>query len=230
MTTILAQFPTFIALIRRFFRLLPIIAVWLVVVVFVTSCVLAAQGGDADLVNRETVDLATSIAIGSVVAASVALTSVGKTRLAAAIVAASMLVTIAASAMMYTLLYVDPWTLRNQMDAWSFLRLRSDTGHWLRNFVAVDGPFGAGAGLVAGMACGLLSNLARRRPQWAVSGTLALFFALAVEPVQALVSGLSSASTTFSAGASRLGARGSIERRNSARGVGQSWVHSSRPS
>jgi hypothetical protein len=192
MRAIFAQFPTFLAFIRFLFRLLPIVAAWLVVVVVVTSCVLAARGVDTDLFNRETVELVTSIAVGSAVAAAVALAVGRKRRLAGAVVAASVLVTVVTAALMYALLYVDPWSLRNQMDAWSFLRLRNDTWNWVANFARVYGPFAAWAGIVAGSVCGLLCIVARRRPNWALFGTLALFFALAVEPVQALASTLSS--------------------------------------
>jgi hypothetical protein len=184
-----SQFPTFLALIRLVLRLLPLVAVGLVVVVVGTGCFLAAKGVDTMPVEQDAIAFAPSLAVSVAVAAAVALALGGKRKLAGAVVLASLLGTIIVSAVIYSLLYVEPLSLRNQMDAWSFLRLRSDTEHKAWTIAQSHAPFAAWAGLVAGLYCGLVSIVARRRPRWAVIATMALLFGLAVEPVQQVVSG-----------------------------------------
>jgi hypothetical protein len=182
------QFPTFLALIRLVLRLLPLLAVWLVVVVIGTGLFFAAKGVDAEYIERDVIAFAPSMAVGSAVAAAVALALGGKRKLAGAVVLAVMLGAILASAAIYTLLYVDSLSLRNQMDAWSFLRLRSDTEHDAWKIAQSHAPFAAWIGLAVGLLCGVLSSLARRRPRSVVIVTLALLFGLVAEPVQELVS------------------------------------------
>jgi hypothetical protein len=184
-----SQFPTFLALIRLVLRLLPLVAVGLAVVVMGTGCFLAAKGLDTMPVEQDAIAFAPSMAVGTAVAAAVALALGGKRKLAGAVFLASLLATIVVSAVIYALLYIEPLSLRNQMDAWSFLRLRSDAEYKAWKIAQSHAPFAAWAGLVVGLYCGLISIAARRRPRVAVIATMALIFGLAVEPVQQVVSG-----------------------------------------
>ena len=81
-----SQFPTFVALIRLVLRLLPLVAVGLVVVVLGTGCFLAAKGVDTMPVEQDAIAFAPSMAVGCAVAAAVALALGGKRKLAGAIV------------------------------------------------------------------------------------------------------------------------------------------------
>jgi hypothetical protein len=183
------QFPTFLAVFRLVFRLLPLVAVWLVVVVVGTGLFCAAEGLDAGGVVQVVLAFSPSMAVGSAVAAAVALALGGKRRLAGAVVLASLLGEIIVAGVIYALLYAESLSLRNQMDAWSFLRLRAEAELVMRDFVRSHAPFAAWTGLAVGLYCGLVSIGARRRPRWAVIATLALLFGLAIEPVQQLMSG-----------------------------------------
>lgn len=185
--TVLSQFPTFLALIRSVFRLLPIVVIWLAISALETGCFLAARGVEGQLLDADLVAFGPSMAVSSTVAAAAALALGGKAKLARSVVLAVGLMMTIASAVMYVLLYVDPWTLRNKLDLWSFLRLQHSIPNWASDFARCQAPFAAWVGLVAGLVCGLFSIVARKRPPWAVIATLVLLFGLAIKPAQEVV-------------------------------------------
>jgi hypothetical protein len=185
-----SQFPTFLALIRLMFRLLPIMVIWLAIAALGTGCFLATRGVEGGLIDSDLVAFGTSMGVGSAVSAAVALALGRKAKLARSVVLAVGLMMTITSAVIYALLYVDRLNLRSQMDLWSFSRLESSTRTWAWEFAWFRAPFAAWVGLVAGLVCGLLSIVARKRPRWAVIATLALLFGLAVGPVQEVVWGL----------------------------------------
>jgi hypothetical protein len=96
----------------------------------------------------------------------------------------------AATALWCILLWVDPVTLRNHMDAWSFLRLRQGTWLWGEQIAGFQGPMAAGVGVVVGVVSGVLIALARKRPRLATMLAVTLLFACAASPVQESLFGL----------------------------------------
>jgi hypothetical protein len=184
---VLSQFPTFLALIRSTFRLLPIVVIWLAISALETGCFLAARGVEGQLLDTDLVAFGPSMVVSSAVAAAAALALRGKVKLASRVALAVGLMMAITSAAIYVLFHVDPWTLRNKLDLWSFLRLKNSTRAWASDFAWAQAPFAAWVGLVAGLVCGLVSIVARKRPRWAVIATLVLLFGLAIKPAQEVV-------------------------------------------
>jgi hypothetical protein len=171
-------------------RLLAILSIWSVVVGLGTGLFFAPRGSEAQPTDHDLIGFGCSMAIASVVAAMVAVGMVGKRRWAVEIALAVALLIVVSVPIAYVLLWVDPWTLRNRMDAWSFLRLRRDVPRWGEAIVTFHAPMAAGVASIVGAIAARMIRLARRRPRPATTITLVLLFACAWEPVQQLIFGL----------------------------------------
>jgi hypothetical protein len=171
-------------------RLLAILLIWSVVVGLGTGLFFAPRGWEAQPSYDDLIGFGSSLAIASVVAAIVVVGLAGKRRWAVEIALAVALLIAVAVPLGSILLWVDPWTLRNRMDAWSFLRLRQDVPRWVEAIVTFHAPMAAGVGSVVGAIAGLLILLARTWPRPATVIALVLLFACAWDPVQQFIFGL----------------------------------------
>jgi hypothetical protein len=173
--------------VRYLARLLAIVAVWSVVVGLGMGIFFAPRGTEAQPAYYDLIGFGCALALAGAAAAIVAVGLAGRWRWSVEIALAVMLMAVAGAALAYLALWVNPWTVRSRMDAWSFLRLRRDLPRWAEAIVLFHAPMGAGVGGVVGAIAGLLILLARRWPRWATGIALGLLFACAFDPVQQLI-------------------------------------------
>jgi hypothetical protein len=150
----------------------------------------APRGSEAQPEYSDLIGFGCAMAIASVVAALVVVGLEGKRKWAVESALAVALLIAVSIPIAYVLLWVEPWTLRNRMDAWSFLRLRRDVPRWGEAIIVFHAPMAVGVGSVVGAIAGGMIRLARRRPRPATTIALVLLFACAWEPVQQVILGL----------------------------------------
>ena len=168
----------------RAVRLLAIIVLWCAVVALAMRYFFSPMGAVEDPGFHELIGFACAFTITGAVAASIALLLAGKWRWAVQVAIAFVLTAGAVAGVAYVLLWGGPWTLRNRMDAWSFLRLQMDVEHAGKAMAGFYGPMAVGVGAVVGAITGGLIALARRRPRLARWICLGVLVACASGPVR----------------------------------------------
>ena len=170
--------------VRTGLRLLAIVAAWLALVASGTVMFWAPRATEGQPVGNDLISFACSLAIAGAVAAAIALAINGEWKWAAELGVAVVLAVGVSIATGFVLLWVDPWTLRNYMDAWSFLRLRDVSGYWAKEILMFESPFAAGVGSVVGFVGGLLLRLARWSTRSAAVTGLGLLVTCATDSVR----------------------------------------------